>query len=289
MKAIPLSRQQLYDYYVTQGYSQRDIAQTLGVGQTTIRRAMKKYGIEARHSIDSRHTPHSIAKQQVLSERYSKEYTIERYNICEHCGKEFAVNSKTKHNKYCSPECVRAARKKPDTQYCIHCGALITFPSERTYPRKYCDDCSKQRVWIKRTQYTYVSCRYCGKPIQINAKQAQKTGSHYCSTECMARDYAGRFSGENSPTWKGGKSAHYGGNFFHARKDTRRRDGYTCQLCGISEEQYGQELSVHHIRPYRCFEDKQAANNLDNLISLCEPCHRFIHSKRNTSHLFIKS
>lgn len=104
----------------------------------------------------------------------------------------------------------------------------------------------------------------------------------------MANGYKTRFSGENSPTWKGGKSHHYTGNFYKARKEARERDKFTCQLCGITEEEYGHELSVHHIESYRHFKDKKEANKLDNLVSLCEPCHRFVHSKKNTNGVFIK-
>lgn len=97
----------------------------------------------------------------------------------------------------------------------------------------------------------------------------------------MAKHYAEIYTGENSPTWKGGKR-HYQGGWLKSRDAARKRDRYTCQMCGITEELYGQEMSVHHIKNYRFFEDKFEANNLSNLICLCEPCHRFIHSNENS-------
>lgn len=103
----------------------------------------------------------------------------------------------------------------------------------------------------------------------------------------MALHYSELYTGENSPTWKGGKSHHYTGDFYKARKQTRKRDNYTCQICGITEKEYGQQLSVHHIRLYRLFEDKKEANDLNNLISVCEPCHRFIHSNANTEKIYL--
>jgi len=31
---------------------------------------------------------------------------------------------------------------------------------------------------------------------------------------------------------------------------------------------------VHHVRPYRLFDDYREANDLTNLLLLCRPCHR---------------
>ena len=66
----------------------------------------------------------------------------------------------------------------------------------------------------------------------------------------------------------------YGPLWLEARRKARNRDNYTCQRCGLSEEELGHELSVHHIRPFRESKD----NSLENLISLCgtndNGCHR---------------
>lgn len=89
------------------------------------------------------------------------------------------------------------------------------------------------------------------------------------------------FAGENSGTWAGGDISYYGPNWINQRRKARKRDNYTCQDCGITEEGYGRELSVHHKIPFRHFMgDWKRAINLSNLISLCEyPCHRKRHSK----------
>ena len=51
------------------------------------------------------------------------------------------------------------------------------------------------------------------------------------------------------------------------RKNIRERDKYTCQECGMTEEELGYKLSVHHID-----YDKQN-NSENNLITLCTSCH----------------
>lgn len=75
--------------------------------------------------------------------------------------------------------------------------------------------------------------------------------------------------------------SYYGPNWYSQRKKARKRDNYRCQDCGIKEVNYGQELSIHHIKSFKSFNgDWKSANQLTNLISLCEyPCHRKRHSK----------
>lgn len=60
------------------------------------------------------------------------------------------------------------------------------------------------------------------------------------------------------------------------RKLVNQRDNYACQLCGF-EGQFGSvyigrdnELNIHHIIP-------NGEANLDNLVTLCNQCHRIIH------------
>ncbi len=74
-------------------------------------------------------------------------------------------------------------------------------------------------------------------------------------------------------TGKGGPF-HYGSTWPEARRVARYRDNYTCQRCGITEEELGHELSVHHIVPWR----ESADNSPENLICLCDTndngCHQ---------------
>jgi len=55
----------------------------------------------------------------------------------------------------------------------------------------------------------------------------------------------------------------------HAR--VRRRDGYACRVCVAS----GVLLDLHHL----VAESRGGANRPDNLISVCQPCHRALHAE----------
>ena len=78
----------------------------------------------------------------------------------------------------------------------------------------------------------------------------------------------------------------YGANWPTQRDAARARDGYRCQGCGTAEAP-GRQHDVHHRIPFRAFLADptlrgglaqefawQAANVLENLITLCPACHR---------------
>jgi DEAD/DEAH box helicase domain-containing protein len=63
----------------------------------------------------------------------------------------------------------------------------------------------------------------------------------------------------------------YGPFWTQIRNTVRQRDEYRCRNCGIKEG--AQPHHVHHKTPFRAFQDKQEANRLENLITLCPTCH----------------
>jgi DEAD/DEAH box helicase domain-containing protein len=78
----------------------------------------------------------------------------------------------------------------------------------------------------------------------------------------------------------------YGRNWPAQRDAARSRDGYRCQGCGTIEMP-GRQHDVHHRIPFRAFLADatlrgglaqelawQAANVLENLVTLCPACHR---------------
>lgn len=58
------------------------------------------------------------------------------------------------------------------------------------------------------------------------------------------------------------------------RKAVYERDNYTCQYCG----ERGCKLNAHHIKSYAYYHDLRL--DIGNGITLCVPCHKSIHRKR---------
>lgn len=293
-----ITKEDLTTEYLENQLSTRDIAKKYNIGQTTVRRLMKKHGIQARDNKTSKTTIKSLQKQAKLADKYRAEYTIWYDKTCEFCGNPFRVSSSQKNKKFCSKECENESRRTlardKDGLYlnqykCKGCGKTFLNKSTNIIKRSYCDDCLPK--WRSSHQITKVktNCATCGKPMWITKSRFLTNSFNYCSIRCMSVHYKQRFSGENSPTWKGGSKNHYQGNWLAQRNKARYRDSYKCQICGKTEEELGKELSVHHIRLYRLYKDKTRANKLYNLVCLCPDCHSFIHSKKNKSSLYLNN
>ena len=69
--------------------------------------------------------------------------------------------------------------------------------------------------------------------------------------------------GENHPLWKGGANKPY------LRKAILQRDNFTCQICGLRDEEI---MEVDHIRPKAIAPELYTEPT--NLICICPNCHR---------------
>jgi hypothetical protein len=75
-------------------------------------------------------------------------------------------------------------------------------------------------------------------------------------------------SGDKNPAWRGGHAGYRGPNWQAQRRLALDRDGHRCLSCGTHEG-----LTVNHRIPFRLFTSSDEANALDNLATLCRPCH----------------
>lgn len=178
--------------------------------------------------------------------KYSEPISVQ----CETCGLEFKrEENRIKNRIFCSKECFSKGSENRKTRPCSNCGENITKKKSDFFVR--------------------------------NGKEKKEV---YCSYECMGEHYSeeGRFSGVNSGTWNGGKVDYKGPTWLRQRRLAKNRDNSKCQKCGILEMDYnGKELSVHHIIPFILWNNSSEANKLNNLITLCEDCHRKEHSGDN--------
>lgn len=197
----------------------------------------------------------SCSKKGKLSTNYKDGITLKKA-YCQDCGKELCKNAAYYGYKRCN-KCEKINRRKPS--YCIDCGKKISLISKR------CKTCygkihSKKMTGKGNHQY--------GKnmPDKIKAKISKANKGRKVSK-------AGR---RKMSLAKGGtgvpyENKEYPYDFYRARKYIRNRDDYTCQNCGMVEEEhlivYGKNLEVHHIdyNKHNCDEH--------NLITVCKPCN----------------
>jgi hypothetical protein len=204
---------------------------------------------------------------------------------CTICGEKFFADDRT---KTCSKKCTSTyLRRNQLIKSCNVCDKVFAVPLSLDRIKHCSEACYRESRRTGKTSNCSCSNSGCENTF-YKAPSLQKVHKwNFCSRECMAETYvsSGMFSGENSPTFNGlygdRKKKYYGENWHNQRRLARERDHYQCQICEISEDEYGQELSVHHITPFVVFLDHLEANRLENLQSLCEPCHRVVHSGVN--------
>jgi len=161
---------------------------------------------------------------------------------------------------------------------CVLCQREFEIPYHRRgVITTCCDYCSSVKLSLSKMKGKYRLCRICEKPIWSMPTRDAK----YCSKTCKDLSVT-IYSWENKKAViETGRKKYYGPNWVSQRRRARQKASYKCERCGLHEDEYGQELSVHHIEPFVFFETYEEANKLSNLLAVCEPCHRKVHSGEN--------
>lgn len=163
---------------------------------------------------------------------------------------------------------------------CAGCGKEFKIHNHRVGQTKnnYCGH------KCRRTAKT-IKCDWCEKEMIRVPAQIEK--HNFCSKKCMGKYQTKFYSGVNSKHWLGDYDKYYGPNWNHQRNLARERDHFECQLCGKKEDK--KQHDVHHKKAFALFgiNNYQKANELNNLITLCNVCHSSIEPKRKKVDLFI--
>jgi 5-methylcytosine-specific restriction endonuclease McrA len=121
--------------------------------------------------------------------------------------------------------------------------------------------------WVPALRFT---CEQCGLEFERKPWRARGTANRFCSRPCLETFRRERESGENAPDWVGGPVTRRGRGWLRIRAQVVTEQGGNCAHCG---RHVGKSLPVNHIRPFREFASAAEANQRDNLIGLCQPCH----------------
>jgi len=185
--------------------------------------------------------------------------------------------------------------------YCIEkdCDKEVCYETFK-YGLGRCKSCAKKgKLNSKYKGKIKIICSVCEKNIERCPSRINK--HNFCSKDCKNKFHSIFMTGKKFPQNSGENNAckrlevrekiskkirgknHW--NYIdgrsnldypeeytsHLRQKIRKRDNYTCQNCGIIEEEYiiiyGKILDIHHI-DYNKFNNKE-----DNLITLCHQCN----------------
>jgi len=242
------------------------------------------------------------------SGKASDGYSFSRKELtCEYCGRTLSDQSglqrhkRLKHEDELDHECpscdsvfptehgLKAHHKRTHgeslaikTATCKQCGDEFEYKNREKEPHTCGIECrDKWQTGDNAANWrggkVENECEWCGETYKVNPNKADS--QQFCGDGCRAEWHSRKFSGENNPQWNGGKLHYYGPNWKRQRRKARERDNHTCQDCGTHTSELEKAIPVHHITPRRDFIengdlDYEAANDLNNLITLCPPCHR---------------
>jgi len=212
---------------------------------------------------------------------------------CEVCGKAFKVKRYRKNTaRFCSISCKAESQRgrhfSPDTEFKksdprligntygftegdipwnkglkgIHLSPETEF--KKNDPRIVGENN------VKYVEAINLTCEYCDKQFQRKPWELRRRKGKlgvFCSFICY-KTWQREHSKEKSPYWVGGQTTYRGKRWWEIRREILNRDSFTCQICGSTYN-----LVVHHITPFREFNDESEANKLSNLITLCQSCH----------------
>lgn len=188
---------------------------------------------------------------------------------CPACG-NFFIPNRNKPEKHCSQDCYVQLKLIERTRACLHCNKA--FETYNRQKRFCCKQCGKE--YRKARSHVEKNCEVCNRPFLVPRSDKK---AKYCSKKCMNIGNA-KF-GSSNPNWRGGGGYERGPNWQEQANKARKRDNYKC--LGCNKVQSSRKLHAHHVVPYRNFNgDYLKANQLNNLVSLCQRCHNKVeHGK----------
>lgn len=107
-------------------------------------------------------------------------------------------------------------------------------------------------------------------------EQAKERGKKQAADPDWRRKIGESLKGDKNPRWRDGMSATpYAPGFGRSlKRRIRKRDNFTCQLCGVTERELGYNFSIHHADYDRSNHDE------DNLHTTCKACNSRVNTNR---------
>lgn len=213
--------------------------------------------------------PVKRAAAKLCSQRCRGQWLKKPQKTCSVCG----VRPCSRQNKYCSAKCAyqgRKAKRRPERP-CPVCRTSFwpTLQPSGKWERYCSRRCYLAHVGERRAMLE-AHCLQCGHSFRRTKASLGRNRLHFCSRKCSSQYQ----SGVQHPNYRGARDPNRGPLWERIAETIRVRDERKCRKCGLAEaENRGKRLSVDHIRAWRTFTDKVAANAPENLVSLCQSCH----------------
>lgn len=191
----------------------------------------------------------------------AQQYFVEELNLEEHTArlKPIASDYYTEPLRNTTVE-VLSVNESQETQYSTH----------NTKAWGELKVTTQVTAFLKRRWYTHETLGQ--EPLDLPPSELQTTGYWLSLSEATVAHLRAIGAWTNDPN-------DYGPGWSRIRERVRARDGYKCQVCGVEESI--RQHDVHHKVPFRSFvrvspieQAREAANRLENLVTLCPSCHK---------------
>ena len=290
LKNKKLNKTFLMDQYIDKNKTVKIIAKEIKCSKSTIMRRFKKYDIKIK-TISEAKKGRKI--KNVWGEILTKRFLIREYIINKKTLKLIADEIK------CSISVVQTYLKKYNIERRISSVfKKLNILTKEFLLEQYTNQKKSMKIIGKemKTNSTTVRNYLILHGIQIRSTtevlKGKKGRKNSKETRRKIRDNHADVSGENNPNFakicsketrskislgNGGTGIPYENKDYpqefndKLKQKIRKRDNYTCQICGMTEEEhiivYGVNLSIHHI------DYNKKNSSKDDLTSLCIPCH----------------
>jgi 5-methylcytosine-specific restriction endonuclease McrA len=243
----------LRDQYHAQNKTISEIAETADACHGTVQYWLRKhYIITANEQLKSLPDVELLKDRSLLRQKYIEE-SLTTHEIGEVVGLSHSVVR-------------RALRAHKIEVRSMSDGAIAAM--EDSY-----DDLHDEE-WLREQ---YVDLGKSGHQISREVGCCNHTVYRWLDKHDIETRNTGQPSGDDHPDYSGGPFPYGKGWTAKKRREVRSRDGDKCVRCGMSREEhqneYDQNLHVHHVTPARQFDDAEKRNAMDNLITLCKTCH----------------
>ena len=244
-----------------------------------------------------------IGEKQPIENFYFRKSTGKYDTNCKECVKKYKVKYYQKYKNSCDKRTRKWNLENSDR---IRSHSKKRYTNQQPWIQEISDflnQINETRKDPNNSELLQVRCTYCGKWFNPLIKEIQnraqgikgtKRGQHnlYCSQECkvscptygvreIPRDHKkiSLEDGSEKIVPKDSNERDYKSEVNPAfRKMVFKEDNFTCIYCGESKLDNNElSLHCHHINPRKTHPHLEC--DLNNGITICKECHKFIHSK----------
>lgn len=277
------------------------VAERLGCAETTVLYQLQKAGIERRQIGSPAGPDHPNRRSVTVKCAACGKQTVQQRSKAARANRHFCDRAcRTRWQQENMPKGRAYPSHNSEVEVpCAWCGRALMLKPHQVKERNFCprlerDCCHRHHSAHSKGPNASgwkggpvnALCAWCGRLVIVQRGRYTRRrggGLYFCRarpdekrSKCDRAWNAFSKRGVRSLNWNGGITQEHALWSAQAkgrrwRRLCRKRDGYTCQLCGRRFHKHDRGLHVHHKAPWA--EHPALRSVVENGVSLCERCH----------------